>query len=169
MCADIVQPCLAWYYICYSLYQTHPFYSSQLASCWSSLKHRWSLTSSPGLLAESGVPYILAHPAMLMCHLSIYHTTSASSFYYIYLAVPGLICGMQDLWSSLWHLESLAAAHETLRCSMWDLVPGPPALRVQSLRLWSTRKVPSLFFRSSLTTLSFLHSLIQPHFLLILM
>ena len=106
MYANIVQPCLIWYYVCYSLYQTHPFYSSQLASCWCSLKHRWSLTSSPGLLAESGVPYILAHLTMLMCQLSTYHTTSVSSFYYIYLAVPGLICSMQDLWSSLWHPNS---------------------------------------------------------------
>ena len=32
-------------------------------------------------------------------------------FLFIYLAAPGLSCGMQDLQYSLWHTGSLAAAH----------------------------------------------------------
>ena len=149
MCADIVQPCLVWYYIRYSRYQTHPFHSSQLASCWSSLKHRWSWTSSPGLLAESGVPYILAHPAMLMCHHSIYRITSVSSFYYIYLAVPGLICGMQNLWSSLWHANSqfhhVGSSFPT-RDRTWV-----PCIGSTSLSHWTTRKVPTSVSSFSIT------------------
>ena len=54
----------------------------------------------------------------------------------IYLAVLGPSCGMWDL-----------------SCGMWDLVPqsgtgpGPPALGVQSLSPWTTRKDP-LFWNS---------------------
>ena len=49
----------------------------------------------------------------------------------IYLAAPGLLCGIQ-----------------ALSCSMWDLVPwagiepGLPALGAQSLNRWTTREVP---------------------------
>ena len=65
---------------------------------------------------------------------------SAFSFFkkfilkFIYLAVPGLSCGMQ-----------------TLSCCMCDLVPGPgikprpPVLGAQSLRHWTMREIPVSF------------------------
>ena len=62
---------------------------------------------------------------------------------YIYLAMPGLICSMQD--PQLWHANS---------CGMQDLVswsgikPRPPALAVQSLSYWTTR----YYFSLSLVT-----------------
>ena len=49
----------------------------------------------------------------------------------IYLAVPGLLCNMQDLWSSLQRelfscgKQILSCSMWTLGCGMWDLVPWP--------------------------------------------
>ena len=57
-------------------------------------------------------------------------------FLIIYLAVPGLKCGMQDLPSSLHHVWS-SCGLRTLSCGTWYLVPYPgmgpwhPALGVQ--------------------------------------
>ena len=57
-----------------------------------------------------------------------------------YLALLGLICGMSNLWSSLWHSRSFS-------CGMWDLVSrpnitlGPSALETQNLSHWATREV----------------------------
>ena len=69
-------------------------------------------------------------------------------YWLIDLAVPGLRCSMWDLWSSLRHAESFSYSMWTLSCSMWHLVswpgvrPSPPALEVQSLSHWTTRKLP---------------------------
>ena len=60
---------------------------------------------------------------------------------FMFLAVPGLSWGTQDLWSSSCHARHFS-------CSMWDLVllsgiePWPPALGAQSLSHWGTREVP---------------------------
>ena len=54
------------------------------------------------------------------------------------LAAPGLSWGMQDLWSSLCHVESLVGTWELI-CGTWDLVlqpgmeTGPSALGAWSL------------------------------------
>ena len=59
----------------------------------------------------------------------------------MFLVVPGLSWGTQDLWSSLCHARHFS-------CSMWDLVllpgiePWPPVLGAQSLSHWTTREVP---------------------------
>ena len=59
-------------------------------------------------------------------------------FVLFHLAVPGLSCS----------LGIFRCGMQTLRCSIWDLVPwpgikpGPPALGVQSLSHWTTREVP---------------------------
>ena len=49
-----------------------------------------------------------------------------------------------------WLHRVLVAAHgifsrsvHTLSCRIWDLVPGPPTLGVQSLSPWTTREVPT--------------------------
>ena len=43
----------------------------------------------------------------------------------IYLEALGLSCGMQGLWSTLWHEGSLVAVYETVSYGRWDLVPEP--------------------------------------------
>ena len=64
----------------------------------------------------------------------------------IYLAAPGLSCGMQDLHCHVQDL--LVAACGISSCSMQDLVlwpglePRPPALGAWSLSHWTTREVP---------------------------
>ena len=73
-------------------------------------------------------------------------------YLFIYLVVPGLSCthGIFDL--HLWGAGSLVVACELFVCGMWDQVPWPeirrrpPAVRVQSLKAWSTREVPSKYF-----------------------
>ena len=52
-------------------------------------------------------------------HVGAYRFTSV----FIYLVVLGLSCGMRDLCSLLWHVESSVAAYELLNCDMWDLMP----------------------------------------------
>ena len=60
-------------------------------------------------------------------------------------AVLGFSCSLQDLQSSLWHSGCFS-------CGIWNLVPWPgikpglPALGVQNLSLWATRKVLSYSF-----------------------
>ena len=66
------------------------------------------------------------------------------TFYFIYLAVAGLSC---STWGSL----IFVAACNIFSCSMWDLGPlsgtKPRAseLGTQSLSLWTTREVPTIF------------------------
>ena len=68
---------------------------------------------------------------------------------FIYLAAPGLSCGILDLQCSLQHAGPLILTCELFNCGMWDLGPwsgirlGPPALGVWSLSHWTTRVVPS--------------------------
>ena len=65
----------------------------------------------------------------------------------VYLAVLGLSCSTQDLWSSLWYAGCFSCDVWILSCGMWDLVswpgivPGPPTMGAQSLSHWTTRKV----------------------------
>ena len=80
-------------------------------------------------------------------------------FLFIYLAAPGLHCGVKGL---------LVVARALLSCGMWDLVPsltrdgwmpkmsnlnptgkpksGPSALGARSLSQWTTREVPTDVF-----------------------
>ena len=55
-------------------------------------------------------------------HPDFYLACSVFFFIFMYLAVLGLSCDMQDLQSSLWHAGSLVVACK-LSCDMWDLVP----------------------------------------------
>ena len=67
----------------------------------------------------------------------------------IYLAILGLNCSMQDLWSLLWHEGSFSfsCGVKILSCSMWDLVlwpgikPRPPSLGAWSLSHRTTSEV----------------------------
>ena len=68
-------------------------------------------------------------------------------YFLVYLAVLGLSCSTQDLWSSLWYAGCFSCDVWILSCGMWDLVswpgivPGPPTMGAQSLSHWTTRKV----------------------------
>ena len=61
----------------------------------------------------------------------------------MYLAVPSLSCGTQDLFSFFFN-----AVCGIFSCGMWDLVPQTrieprlPALRLWHLSHWTTRKIP---------------------------
>ena len=90
------------------------------------------------------------------------HISEAFFFFkkvFIYLAAPGLRCGMRGLQSSLQHARSLVAAcglfscgMQTFSCGMWDLVPWPgveprpPIWGELSLSHWTTREVPMKHF-----------------------
>ena len=71
----------------------------------------------------------------------------------IYLAAPGLSCGMQDLCYGMWDLFFFfsSCGVRILSCGMWDLVPqpgikpGPPALGARRLSHWSTWEVLGQF------------------------
>lgn len=80
MCASALQPCLTCYYICFSLSSTLFLFqlTGELLVLLKALLELVFLPWTPW--AESGVPYTLAQQSMLMWHLSIYHTTSVSSF-----------------------------------------------------------------------------------------
>ena len=66
---------------------------------------------------------------------------------FIYLAVLGLSCGMQDLQSSLQHEGSLVAAHKLLVVAGGIQFPDEDsALGAQSLSQWTTREVPQIGF-----------------------
>ena len=73
-------------------------------------------------------------------------------YLFIYLVVPGLSCTNRIFDLHLWGAGSLVVACELFVCGMWDQVPWPeirrrpPAVRVQSLKAWSTRQVPSKYF-----------------------
>ena len=70
----------------------------------------------------------------------------------IYLAALNLSCSTGNLRSSLWHagcrifswgMQLLAAAFGSLKGVTWPGIKlGPPALRAQCLRHWTTREVP---------------------------
>ena len=67
-------------------------------------------------------------------------------FKFIYLAAPGLSCGMIFVEAS----GIFSCAMETLSYNTWNLVPwpgiepGPAALRELNLGHWTTREVPPL-------------------------
>lgn len=55
------------------------------------------------------------------------------------LAVLGLSCGLQDLWSLFWHVEFSAVVRNLFPWPRME--PRPSALGVQSPSHWTTRKV----------------------------
>ena len=66
---------------------------------------------------------------------------------FIYLAVLGLSCSMQDLQSSLQHDGSLVEAHKLLVAAGGIQFPDQDsALGAQSLSQWTTREVPQIGF-----------------------
>ena len=88
---------------------------------------------------HSACPGILPHfsaSLLLLNHLLLVFLKE-NIYLLIYLAVPGF------------------------GCSTWDLVPGPPALGVQSLSHWTTREVPP--FLQTFQLLVFTQSFNEPH------
>ena len=66
---------------------------------------------------------------------------------FIYLAVLGLSCGMQDLQSSLQHEGSLVVEYKLLVAAGGTQFPDQDsALGAQSLSQWTTREVPQIGF-----------------------
>ena len=66
-----------------------------------------------------------AHRSCLICAImgQNWKLLFKKFFFLIYLAVPGLSCGTQNLWSLLYHAGSLVEACELfLSCSMLELV-----------------------------------------------
>ena len=81
-----------------------------------------------------------------------YKCFSLSLFFkylFIYLAPPGLSCGIAGSSIFVAAFRFFNCDMRTLSCSIWDLVswsrmePGPPPLGVQSLSHWTTREVPN--------------------------
>ena len=65
---------------------------------------RWSRTAKPGVLqfmGSQGVGHDLMTQQQYLMPFNIYF------YFFIYLVVLDLSCSMQDLWSSLWHSESI--------------------------------------------------------------
>ena len=79
-------------------------------------------------------------PVSLSRHLKI--KKEKKEYLFIYLAVPSLSCGTQDLFLFF------NAVCGIFSCGMWDLVPQPrieprpPALGLWRLSHWTTRKIP---------------------------
>ena len=89
------------------------------------------ITHSPQVAAS--VPFFVRPPWTPYFHLEPHHSLSSIQlfkffkiylkFLFIYLAVLGLSCGTQDLWSSVWHAGSFSGGMKTLSFSMWNQVP----------------------------------------------
>ena len=111
-------------------------------------------------------------PSKLLCELApsrffFFFCRQRSSFYFlifIFLAVPGLSCSLQDLFCS-WSMLIFGCGIQTLSCGVWDLVPwpgiepGPHALGAKCLSHWTARELslqsPILPLTSSHTALDF--------------
>ena len=82
---------------------------------------------------------------------------------FIYWAVPGLSCQLQNAGSSLPHAGSFfSCSIQTLSCGIPSpgIEPGPPALGAQSLSHWPTREVPRMLYFLYLISLN-IHTVIQ--------
>ena len=71
-------------------------------------------------------------------------------FLLICLAALGLSWSMQNFFIFVAAYRSFSCSMQTLSCCMWDLVPRPPPLGVQSLSHWISRQVPAMLFSVSL-------------------
>ena len=82
-------------------------------------------------------------------------TNTSLSFFkkklFIYLAPPGLSCGIAGSSIVVSAFRFFSCDMRTLSCGMWDLVswsrmePGPPPLGARSLSHWTIREVPNAF------------------------